>query len=470
MASVLLADANSSSRRQTREVLERANFQVVETDDLNALAVLAERHNPQCAIITTRIKADIAQLRHVSHLPVLVLNDYTNLRVVVESMKAGVAEYLVRPVGDEAFLGAVEAMLDVAEAVTHSAPRDSGRPTSSRNDFFQGGCHQIKSLVNDINKVAATNATVLILGETGTGKELAARRVHELSSRKNRPMVTVNCAAIPDTLIESELFGYEKGAFTGATADRIGLIEAAQGGTLFLDEIGELPLAAQARLLRFIQEGEVRRIGSVTSKQVDVRLLCATHRELSELASRDEFRQDLYFRINVLRLEIPPLRTRGEDIDAMAYWFIDRICHQLGCAPRSLSDDAMSLIHQYSWPGNVRELQHALERAVVMGDGPKISAGDLGIAPPVETSTRPRVVAMQNTPRAPQAIAPESTDDSEELSLEDYFQRFVLEHQDNMNETELAQKLGISRKCLWERRQRFDIPRKRRSKRRLSTK
>jgi two-component system response regulator HydG len=470
MASVLLADANSSSRRQTRDILERANFQVIETGDLTAIAVLAERHNPQCAIVTTRIKADIAQLALVNHLPVLVLNDYTNLRVVVESMKSGVAEYLVRPVGDEALLGAVESMLDATEALPSIAPRSSSRSKVGRGDFFQGSCQQIKSLVSDITKVAATDATVLILGETGTGKELTARRVHELSSRKNRPMVTVNCAAIPDTLIESELFGYEKGAFTGATTDRIGLIEAARGGTLFLDEIGELPMAAQARLLRFMQEGEVRRIGAVHANRIDVRLICATHRELSELASRDEFRQDLYHRINVLRLEIPPLRMRDEDIGAMAHWFVDSICRQLGFALRPLSDEAISLIHQYSWPGNVRELQHAIERAVVMGDGPNISADDLGIAQVAAVSGRPRVVTLQDTTRVPQVIATETAEDSEELSLEDYFQRFVLEHQDNMNETELAQKLGISRKCLWERRQRFDIPRKRRSKRRLSAK
>ena len=195
-----------------------------------------------------------------------------------------------------------------------------------------------------VERAASTDSTVLILGETGTGKELAAREIHQLGSRSGQPLITVNCAAIPDTLIESELFGYEKGAFTGATSNRIGLIEAADGGTLFLDEIGELPLPAQARLLRFIQEGEIRQIGSVTSKKVDVRLICATHRDLSSLAATNAFRQDLFYRIDVLRLAIPPLRERGHNILAMAEWFIQQHAHRLGLPARPLSKESLELL------------------------------------------------------------------------------------------------------------------------------
>jgi DNA-binding NtrC family response regulator len=268
-------------------------------------------------------------------------------------------------------------------------------------------------------------------------------------------MVAVNCAAIPDTLIESELFGYEKGAFTGANTNRVGLIEAADGGTLFLDEIGELPMAAQARLLRFIQEGEIRRIGSVVSRKVDVRLICATHRELGDLAAKDEFRQDLFYRINVLRLEIPPLRERGKDLLAMAEWFARQLPARLGLPPRPLEGSALELIESYQWPGNVRELEHAIERAVVMAEGATLLAEDLGLP----LSSAPVSVPVIGDAGNNATDAPEEA--SEELSLEDYFQRFVLEHQDSMSETELAQKLGISRKCLWERRQRFGLPRAR---------
>jgi DNA-binding NtrC family response regulator len=299
-------------------------------------------------------------------------------------------------------------------------------------------------------RVAQTDSTVLITGETGTGKELAARQVHTVSERRMAPLITVNCAAIPDTLIESELFGYEKGAFTGATSNHIGLIEAADGGTLFLDEIGELPLAAQARLLRFLQEGEIRQIGSVVTKRVNVRLICATHRDLAQLAAKNDFRKDLFYRIDVLRLDVPPLRDRGEDIIDMAQWFIEQLAVKLGVPPRPLDLFSQRLISGHHWPGNVRELQNVIERALVMSTGPTLQI-DL---PSEANAVKP---SLSETPVSPSST--EVIESSDELSLEDYFQRFVLEHQEAMNETELAQKLGISRKCLWERRQRFGIPR-----------
>ena len=311
-------------------------------------------------------------------------------------------------------------------------------------------CPAMTALQRDVERVAQTDSTVLIAGETGTGKELAAREVHRLGKRADRPIVTVNCAAIPDTLIESELFGYEKGAFTGATSNRSGLIEAADGGTLFLDEIGELPLAAQARLLRYIQEGEIRRIGSVTSKKVDARLICATHRNLRMLADSGQFREDLFYRIDVLRLDIPALRERGADIVDMAEWLIERQANKLGMMTKPLSQRSLELLGRHHWPGNVRELQNVIERALVMSTSDEL---ELTVSNDVATTTRHDQGGLdisQDSPALPT---------SNELSLEDYFQRFVLEHQDAMNETELAQKLGISRKCLWERRQRFGLPR-----------
>ena len=320
----------------------------------------------------------------------------------------------------------------------------------SHGHYRSTSCTAMTALQHDVERVAQTDSTVLIAGETGTGKELAAREVHRLGKRADRPIVTVNCAAIPDTLIESELFGYEKGAFTGATSNRSGLIEAADGGTLFLDEIGELPLAAQARLLRYIQEGEIRRIGSVTSKKVDARLICATHRNLRMLADSGQFREDLFYRIDVLRLDIPALRERGADIVDMAEWLIERQANKLGMMTKPLSQRSLELLGRHRWPGNVRELQNVIERALVMSTSDEL---ELTVSNDVATTTRHDQCGFdisQDSPALPT---------SNELSLEDYFQRFVLEHQDAMNETELAQKLGISRKCLWERRQRFGLPR-----------
>jgi DNA-binding NtrC family response regulator len=243
----------------------------------------------------------------------------------------------------------------------------------------------------------------------------------------------------------------------------MGLIEAANGGTLFLDEIGELPQSAQARLLRFIQEGEIRQIGAVSSKTVDVRLICATHRDLSALASRNEFRSDLFYRINVLGLTIPPLRQRSVDIASMAQWFAETLADKLGIQHRALSANAINTVAQHPWPGNVRELEHAVERGLVMAEGEFVEVSDMGLTPLTVKESEASLSIVVDSTTGIEPEDPSATDG--ELSLEDYFMRFVLEHQDSMSETQLAQKLGVSRKCLWERRQRFGLPRSQPSKR-----
>jgi DNA-binding NtrC family response regulator len=374
--------------------------------------------------------------------PVVRLSNQVDTATALAAGRAGALDIYER----SAAIGDVTQWLVqlCAENAKLTTERAQGREFQSKH------CPAMRSLKNMALRVAQTDSTVLITGETGTGKELAARQVHTVSERRMAPLITVNCAAIPDTLIESELFGYEKGAFTGATSNHIGLIEAADGGTLFLDEIGELPLAAQARLLRFLQEGEIRQIGSVVTKRVNVRLICATHRDLAQLAAKNDFRKDLFYRIDVLRLDVPPLRDRGEDIIDMAQWFIEQLAVKLGVPPRPLDLLSQRLISGHHWPGNVRELQNVIERALVMSTGPTLQI-DL---PSEANAVKP---SLSETPVSPSST--EVIESSDELSLEDYFQRFVLEHQEAMNETELAQKLGISRKCLWERRQRFGIPR-----------
>ena len=242
-----------------------------------------------------------------------------------------------------------------------------------------------------------------------------------------------------ESLIESELFGHEKGAFTGASSSNQGLIASANKGTLFLDEIGELPLEAQARLLRVIQEQEIRKVGSTQSITVDIRVISATHRNLKELVTQGKFREDLFYRLQVIELNLPALRERGTDILLLAKFLIKKHSAKLGLTiEKTLSSDASELINQYNWPGNVRELENALQRALILADGNEIDSVDLAIDM--------TDIEIQN---------PNSND----MSLEIYFKNFVLEHQKTCSETELAQKLGISRKCLWERRQRFNIPR-----------
>ncbi|CAM5583956.1 Response regulator OS=Stutzerimonas stutzeri OX=316 GN=CXK95_18110 PE=4 SV=1 [Stutzerimonas stutzeri] len=315
----------------------------------------------------------------------------------------------------------------------------------------------MQDLFGKIRKVAPTDSNVLIQGESGTGKELVARALHNLSHRAKAPMISVNCAAIPETLIESELFGHEKGAFTGASAGRAGLVEAADGGTLFLDEIGELPLEAQARLLRVLQEGEIRRVGSVQSQKVDVRLIAATHRDLKTLAKTGQFREDLYYRLHVIALKLPPLRERGNDVLEIARAFLARQCQRMGNDSMHFSRDAEQAIRHYSWPGNVRELENAIERAAILSESAEIDATLLGIDIELDG------LDDEFDEPCTSLLSAAGNEPTEDLSLEDYFQHFVLEHQDHMTETELARKLGISRKCLWERRQRLGIPRRKSS-------
>jgi len=254
-------------------------------------------------------------------------------------------------------------------------------------------------------------------------------------------MVTVNCAAIPEGLIESELFGHEKGAFTGAVGSHEGLVEAADGGTLFLDEIGELPQEAQARLLRVLQEGEIRRVGSTQSRRVDVRLVAATHRDLEQRVRDGRFRSDLYYRLNVMEIRLPPLRERGDDLPELAHVLLEKACKRLNRPVMRFAPDALARIRAYSWPGNVRELENVIERAVILTENEEIEPDLLSIAAETEEA-------------ATDEDATEAT-----LSLDDYFRRFVRDNEHTMTETELARRLGISRKTLWEKRQRLGVPR-----------
>ena len=385
----------------------------------------------------------------LSPVPVFILAQHASLKTAVSFLKAGAQDYWAKPTS----------AAEILKAINFSHTSDNQKPANaSAAEAFVGRSPGMRTLMNRANRAAKANSTVLVMGETGTGKELVARHIHQSSARANKPLISVNCAAIPETLIESELFGYEKGAFTGASGRRLGLVEAANGGSLFLDEIGELPASAQARLLRFIQEGEVRRIGSTSSTRVDVRLICATHRDLDELENTDAFRRDLFHRINVLRLEVPPLRDRLDDLRGLTNWLMTRVAERLQLPAMELAEDAYLALEGYDWPGNVRELEHTIERALVMADD-VIQPNDLDL--PAKKASEP--VQLKAVTRSDSDDIPSGLDQTanDELSLEDYFQRFVLENQHAMNETELAQKLGISRKCLWERRQRFDLPRSR---------
>ena len=397
-------------------------------------------------------------IRLAGDIPVLIMTSYASLRSAVDSMRLGAVDYIAKPFDHDEMVAAVKRVIGRSTMRTAQA----AKPAADNDDPIEGmigSSATMRELYGKIHKVAPTSASVLVLGETGTGKELVANAIHKESPRKDMPLISVNCAAIPETLIESELFGHEKGAFTGAASMREGLVAAANGGTLFLDEIGELPLEAQARLLRVLQEGEVRPIGSVESRKVDIRLIAATHRDLGKLSRENKFREDLYFRINVVQLKLPALRDRGKDILTLAETFVKRFCVEMQKPALKLSPEAIQAITTYKWPGNIRELENCMQRSVILcDDTDEISHEQLAID--LDLVRIDEDGADSSTSLARQ-VNETSSEPAEDLSLEDYFQRFVLEHQDSMSETELARKLGVSRKCLWERRQRLGIPRSR---------
>ena len=471
MPHILIVEDETIIRSALRRLLERNQYQVSEAGSVQEAQ---ERFSiPSFDLIVSDLRLPGAPGTELIKLgegkPVLIMTSYASLRSAVDSMKMGAVDYIAKPFDHDEMLQAVARILrDRQNAESQSAERpakaaaaaaDKNAVDNSNGEIgIIGSCPPMQDLYSKIRKVAPTDSNVLIQGESGTGKELVARALHNLSKRAKAPMISVNCAAIPESLIESELFGHEKGAFTGASAGRAGLVEAADGGTLFLDEIGELPLEAQARLLRVLQEGEIRRVGSVQSQKVDVRLIAATHRDLKSLAKIGQFREDLYYRLHVIALKLPALRERGADVNEIAHAFLARQSARAGRTDLRFGADAEQAIRHYSWPGNVRELENAVERAVILCESPEISADLLGID--IELGDLQDDDFMGLAPQQGISSGNTSLDPTEDLSLEDYFQHFVLEHQDHMTETELARKLGVSRKCLWERRQRLGIPRR----------
>lgn len=306
-------------------------------------------------------------------LPVAVITAHGSAENAVSALKAGAFDYIAKPVSLEQLRGLVKSALDI------DAADDAAAVTDASSDIL-GTSAPIVQARELIDRVARSQAPVYITGESGCGKELAARRIHALGSRRNAPFIPVNCGAIPETLMESEFFGYRKGAFTGANEDREGFFQAASGGTLFLDEVADLPLSMQVKLLRVIQEKRVRKVGATIEDAVDVRLICATHQNLKALVEQGRFRQDLFYRVNVIELRMPSLRECGDDIPVFAENIVQRLARATAIAPPALTAESLALLMKYPFPGNVRELENILERALALMSGPCIEPGDLCLA------------------------------------------------------------------------------------------
>ncbi|ABM62658.1 sigma-54-dependent transcriptional regulator [Halorhodospira halophila] len=450
MADLLLLEDEAVIRKALDRLLSRHGYSVHQADSLEQAQ---ERWNLDAFDL---ILADMrlpgepgTEAIGRTAAPVIIMTSYASVQSAVEAMRQGAADYIAKPFDHDELLLLVERTLKEGRLQRQNAALKAHIERDYPVTGIVGNCEAMQKVFERIRKVAPTDTSVLILGESGTGKELVARALHEQSERHEGPLVAVNCAAIPDGLIEAELFGHERGAFTGAVGARAGLVESADGGTLFLDEIGELPQQAQGRLLRVLQEGEIRRIGSTHARRVNIRLVAATHRDLKSLASAGEFREDLFFRINVMEIRLPPVREREADIPELARFLLEKACQRLNRAPLELSRAAIDAMTAYPWPGNVREMENTIERAVILSEGSTISPDMLGL--PAGES------APSGTTSGPTAEA--DAGPRQDLSLEDYFRQYVLTHQDHMTETALARGLGISRKALWEKRQRHGIPR-----------
>ena len=452
MSRILIVEDEEIIRNALKKVLVRQHFEVAEAGSV-ADAIKLDPASFDLVISDLRLPGepgtDLISL--CGDTPVMIMTSYASMRSAVDAMKLGAVDYIAKPFDHDEMLNTVRRVLAQNAAVSRK-PQHDAQPIAQGETLpgVIGNSQVMQALYSKISKVAPTDAAVLICGETGTGKELIANAIHRASPRAGHTLISVNCAAIPESLIEAELFGHEKGAFTGADQAREGLIAAANHGTLFLDEIGELPLEAQARLLRVLQEGEVRAIGSVTSRKVSVRLIAATHRDLRQMCEVGKFREDLYFRINVVQLNLPPLRDREGDILLIARQLLARYCEKLARPALVFSRAAEKAILEYPWPGNVRELDNIIQRAVILCDQPgELDVNQLELRQPNTTAV--------TSPSLTLAAAAKT----QETSLEDYFVRFVMDHQAELSETEIAQRLGISRKNLWERRQKMGIPRPR---------
>ena len=375
---------------------------------------------------------------------IILMTAYGSLETAVEALRSGAYDYIMKPfIHEEVKLLVKTALRQRSLVNVNSILR---KEIEREYDFSHiiGVCPKIKRILNEVTKIADAKSNVLIVGETGTGKELIARAIHYNSVRKEKPFVPINCSAIPDQLLESELFGYAKGAFTGANSAKKGLFEEANGGTVFLDEIGEMNFALQSKLLRVIEDQEVRPVGDTQSIKVDVRFVSATNKDLAKAASSGSFREDLFYRINTVNFMLTPLRDRQEDIPLLAAHFITKFSGEFGKPVRSLSDEAEQILLDYHWPGNVREMKNIIERAVLLTDSGVIRPEHL----PENLKAGPAARRTEDGPRADTS-----------LSIEEYTKAVILRYQKSLSEQKIADMLGITRKSLWEKRKKWQLKR-----------
>jgi DNA-binding NtrC family response regulator len=397
-AQILIVEDKDSLRTMLRHALERQGHAVLEARDQPEAVRLLQQAEPALVLSDLRLPNGdgFGVLRAAkeidSAIPVIVMTAYGSIEDAVAAMKEGAMDFLAKPVDPDHLLLLVARALEQRRIVTENLLMKEELAVRRGAPQLVGEDPALRKVFASMQRAASTDATVLIEGESGTGKELFARSLHALSPRADMPFVAINCAAIPETLLETELFGHEKGAFTGAVARKPGKFEMAHRGTLFLDEIGDLPLSLQAKILRALEEKRFERVGGTASVQVDVRLVAATNKGLKAAVAARRFREDLYFRLSVFPVTVPALRERPADVPVLARHFIERFCRDLKKKPLALSPAALEQLTSYRWPGNVRELQNCIERAVILAEGDTILARHLNLSfaePPEEGAPSP---------------------------------------------------------------------------------
>ncbi len=436
---ILVADDDRAHRTMLRVHLASAGYHVLEASDGDEVVPLLSAKPVDILLLDLKMPRQdgLATLEAMQRagitVPTIVITAFSSVESAVAAMKQGAADYVTKPVDID------ELLLTITKTLDHRRLQEENRQLRERLDErfsfanIIGRSQPMQELFATLALVAPTDATVLITGESGTGKELVANAIHQNSNRKDGPFVALNCAALHEQLLESELFGHERGAFTGATALRRGRFEQADGGTLFLDEIGDMSPATQAKILRVLQEGSFERLGGDTTISVDVRLVAATHKDLARMVDEGDFRQDLYFRLNVVPIHLPPLRRRPEDIPELAHHFLRRYARKNRKDIKGISPQALQLLARHSWPGNIRELENCIERAVILCPGEQITPAEL---PP---QIRPGTDTPSTPPPPPAGLTLRE--------MEREVIRSTLEATGH-NKTQAAKRLGIARQTL----------------------